>query len=176
MMRLAGRARLMVATVALALVALLVPTTAHASHYGVCNLNGHRYCVDRAWGPIVADAVTWSYAHTSRNERRPVPYPTRATLIGVFADYHVVYRVSYTGREGSLTWKFGITRQERWQDRANVGRRDCAKKHGSCRIQAIAETGKSDGYYWARLVEASMIKQYERANGVCPPGQRKSCK
>jgi hypothetical protein len=137
-------------------------------------------------------AINWANYHTSRSDRRPVPFPglgdggggTLAMLP------HTTYVVTYSGASKNFIgpvrknkiWKYGITSVPHYQSRANVGRSACnayMKKHHlrqDCTRTWVAVNLATFGWDNARYLEASLIKEYERSHGQCPPGQRISCR
>lgn len=139
---------------------------------GLCYLGRRTYCYQtEQWAVRGRAAIKWSMDHPSRADRAPVPYPARRT--GPHQHY-VVYLVR-TGT-GAI-YKYGITRVDPWTSRANIGRRNCNndKRFSACTREWVAVTQNTDGFFWARYLESSLIKRYERAVGACPPGQSKSC-
>lgn len=145
---------------------------------GICNPGKNNYCPASAfWRRVSVRALAWAKAHPSRADRRPVPFPTKPRS-EYSNNFYVVYHVyGYNSANQSKTWKIGITRVNPWRSRAAVGRRNCERdpRFSRCKEVPVAVTQRIDGGYYARLLEASLIKDYQRRFRVCPPGQVKSC-
>jgi hypothetical protein len=148
---------------------------------GGCSPLGVPYCSNRAYAQGNRAAWQWSNQHPSRSQRWPVPYPA-STSWNLWRYYHTVYVVRYAKPgQSSQVWKYGITRQVPYSLRANEGRRTCQLHFGllsktRCSFNWIAVTNYNHGFYWARYMEASRIKQYENTHWQCPPGQKYSCR
>lgn len=148
---------------------------------GVCNPLGMAYCANWNYYTEARAAVNWSDTHPYSWQRWPVPYPSSSSWNSL-RYYHVIYVIKYsTPGEGTHVWKYGITRQVPWTNRARYGRYDCQAWFGPwsrtrCSQDWVAVSNYQHGWYWARYVEASMVKKYQRAHHVCPPGQRISCR
>jgi hypothetical protein len=167
-----------------------VPVTADASptvQKGTCSPHSFTYCANKAWGRTTSDAWSWGRNHPQRSQRRPVPYPA-STSWNLWRSYHVVYVITYQpkGTYGPSTavWKYGITRQDPWTNRAKAGVRTCRNYSkaipSTCDYHWLAVTNKSHGFYYARFMEAGLIKKWNlrwgSAASPCPPGQRFSCR
>lgn len=187
------RLRLLLAAVVLGLLGSLSAVSASATpvtnvvpllpapHNMGCNPLGVPFC-SHGYNQELANEVAWHWSdtHTHLWQRRPVPYPSNYNYLRY---YHTVYVVEYQYRDARRqVWKYGITRQTPYTDRANVGRRDCERFFGTnsgyrCTVNWLAVTNFNHGWYWARYLEASLIKQWNlhHPGQRCPRGQYYSC-
>lgn len=154
---------------------------------GLCQPYGNRFCTNPKFDSRFRSA--WRSARrTPKDQRRPVPFPTVAALLSRnnHKGNYIIYVVQYRKRgsnDALKTWKYGITRVNPWQRRANVGRDIClATFAGSmeCPVDWIAVTGwgppvakpktRKGPYFYARFGEASLALKYRDKKGSCPPG------
>jgi RHS repeat-associated protein len=103
-----------------------------------------------------------------------------ATATAHSATPYKVYEIQYQSSKGWTTWKYGITRQRTADGmgvsdyRPNSQLRGCSRQTGTaCRQNTVAQ---KTGWVAARWKEYELIKTYQRTNGLCPPGQRFSCR
>jgi hypothetical protein len=148
-----------------------------------------------AFGKTAQDsqwALDWSIAHPKKSQRNPVPYPWLGWDGGgdlanlphtTYAVYYTTVSKDFVGPvHANKVWKYGITSIPHYQTRANVGRSACnkwAKARGDrqeCRRTWVSVSQANFGWDYGRFMEASLIKEYQRKYGVCPPGQSKSCR
>lgn len=165
--------------------------------YKICNMfNSREFCSPSiAWEPWMNQGHDWSKAHTDKDERAPVPYPS--ALSGQGFKFGFVYLIQFRPQgfvgpvAGPLTvWKFGETGQEDWAKRAGQSLAECTlSKWRVCWPELVAVTVPMNGKHHARYEEASAIKKWNLTYGGgnkhyhllfgyigCPPGNRKSCR
>jgi hypothetical protein len=176
--------------------AYYAPYECNPWQYSSSNTVLDRYCWKGGPGGQYASdsmfAISWAQKHTKKSERDPVPFPSLGDGGGgkLAMLPHTVYVVYYTTAKKDFVgpvqadhiWKYGITSIPHWQDRANVGRGQCNKWEKAkgyrqeCRMSYVSVNQATYGWDFGRFMEASLIKDYQRANGVCPPGQPSSCR
>jgi hypothetical protein len=73
-----------------------------------------------------------------------------ATLYRIKMRY-VVYKVTHSSQPSGV-WKYGITSQSSWEERAKVGKRECNTqlKVKNCGIKLLTRV---TGYGYARIIE-----------------------
>ncbi|TDD47748.1 hypothetical protein E1288_23990 [Saccharopolyspora elongata] len=82
------------------------------------------------------------------------------------------YRITYGNGK---TWKYGITSGSNPYARPNRQLRTCMRQMRSeCKVGRLK--GPFPTKWQARMWEHARIMHYKRIHGVCPPGQRKSCR
>ena len=84
---------------------------------------------------------------------------------------YTVYVMHYNR---TSVWKYGITRQKPWTKRAQRQMPRCQSGWGGCSYRKVRTVR---GWVAARRLERRLIVHYARRHGgLCPPGQRISCR
>ena len=100
----------------------------------------------------------------------PIPQPTTFRKDKVYMVYEI-----FRG-ETRETWKYGITSAEPLGNRPHAQLSACKAYYGGASCDWTALQEGVVGFYNARLWEDSYIIAYVGDHGVCPPGQRTSCR